>query len=55
LKKAPENDGKVCIDSVTRDEKTGLVCGFVFAEENNIISNRRIMQLIGEEKIDLAV
>jgi hypothetical protein len=55
LKKAPENDGKVCVKMVKRDKDTGLVCGFVFAEESNIISNRQIIQLIGEEKIDEAV
>ena len=55
LKKAPENDGKVRIDSVKRDKDTGLVCGFFFAEESNIISNRQIIQMIGEEKIDEAV
>jgi hypothetical protein len=56
LKKAPpENDGKVRIVSVKRDKETGLVCGFVFAEESNIISNRQIIQMIGEEKIDEAV
>jgi hypothetical protein len=55
LKLAPENDGKVRIASVKRDEETGLVCGFVFAEESNILCNRQIIQLIGEEKIDEAV
>jgi hypothetical protein len=56
LKKAPpENDGKVRIVSVKRDKETDLVCGFVFAEESNIISNRQIIQMIGEEKIDEAV
>ena len=40
---------------VKRDKDTGLVCGFVFAEESNIISNRQIIQMIGEEKIDEAV
>lgn len=55
LKKAPENDGKVCVKMVKRDKDTGLVCGFFFAEESNIISNRQIIQMIGEEKIDEAV
>jgi uncharacterized protein YegL len=55
LKLAPENDGKVRIDSVKRDKDTGLVCGFVFAEQNNILCNRRIIQLIGENKVDEAV
>jgi len=55
LKLAPENDGKVRIASVKRDEETGLVCGFVFAEESNILCNRQIIQLIGEEKIDEAI
>jgi Mg-chelatase subunit ChlD len=55
LKKAPENDGKVCVKMVKRDKDTGLVCGFFFAEESNIISNRQIIKMIGEEKIDEAV
>ena len=55
LKSAPENDGKVCVKNVKRDKKTGLVCGFVFEEESNILCNRRIIQLIDEEKIDEAV
>jgi len=54
LKKAPpENDGKVRIVSVKRDKDTGLVCGFVF--QDRLDNNRRVIRLIGEEKIDEAV